>query len=78
MAKPGTDGDVRTEFRPSARVTRPSTSPEQRRRRRRLVLTVVAAIALIVLTPLVILGWNELAMRIDAKQAATLRPGGLG
>lgn len=78
VAKPGTDGDVRTEFRPSARVTRPSTSPEQRRRRRRLVLTVVAAIALIVLTPLVILGWNELAMRIDAKQAATLRPGGPG
>ncbi|MFT3686311.1 MAG: hypothetical protein QM783_15560 [Phycisphaerales bacterium] len=66
------------EFRPTVRVTRPVRTPQQCRRRRRLMLAVIGVAVLVLLTPLAMVGWNEVAMRIDAKRAAATRPGALG
>ncbi|HZW06547.1 MAG TPA: hypothetical protein VFF65_05440 [Phycisphaerales bacterium] len=74
----GAASSASMEFRPTVRVGPPARTPEQRKRRRRVWLAVVGAAAAVVLTPLAMLGWNEVAMRIDARRAAAARPGVTG
>ncbi|MDP1661576.1 MAG: hypothetical protein Q8L55_06630, partial [Phycisphaerales bacterium] len=67
-----------TVFRPTIKVSSRALTEKERRRRRRIAMTFVGAIVALLLTPVAIWGWNEWAIRRDARKAAAERPGAAG